>query len=302
MFAIETKGLRKLYGNRMALEGLNLQVSQGEIFGFLGPNGAGKTTAMKILTGLVSPTSGEARIFGIVPEDPHARQSIGFLPEHFRCQDWRTGAELLGFHGRLSGMNAKQLRERIPEVLSLVGLEAHGDRRIRSYSKGMQQRLGIAQALLSNPDLVMLDEPTSALDPLGRKEVRDLLRRLRSDGITVFLNSHLLTEIELVCDRVAIIDRGRVVREGPLSQLLAGAHEIRIVLDRIDDALLASVAAFGSARDIDGRSLMLDVSDVEIAPRVARCLMEKGYEIYSLTPIQRSLEEIFAEAVEGGEA
>ncbi|MBI4320565.1 MAG: ABC transporter ATP-binding protein [Chloroflexi bacterium] len=301
MLAIETDELRKLYGNKVALEGLTLQVARGEVFGFLGPNGAGKTTAVKVLAGLVAPTAGAARIFGRPPGEPATRRHIGFLPEHFRFQDWLTGAELLDFHGRLCGLKPEHRRARVHELLVLVGLEEHGDRRIRSFSKGMQQRLGIAQALVGHPDLVLLDEPTSALDPLGRKEIRDLLRALRGDGTTVFLNSHLLTEIEMVCDRVAIIDRGRVVREGALGKLLAGEHELRIILDRIDATALGVLAAFGAARQVDARTVSLEVPDVAVAPKVARCLLDKGYELYGLTPIRRSLEDIFAEAVEGGE-
>lgn len=299
-YAIETNGLSKKYGKRVALEGLTLQVTQGEVFGFLGPNGAGKTTAVKILTGLVMPNSGDARIFGLRPGDPVARQRIGFLPENFRFHDWLTGTELLHFHGRLVGLNGAQRLERVREVLKLAGLDGQGDKRVRAYSKGMQQRLGIAQALLGRPDLVLLDEPTSALDPLGRKEVRDLLRRLRGEGVTVFLNSHLLSEIEMVCDRVAIIDRGRVVRQGALGDLLAGEHELRITLDRVDSRAASILSQHGSVRRIDGQMVILEVPDVKIAPQVARGLMENGYELYSLTPIQRSLEELFAEAVTGG--
>ncbi|MBI2955251.1 MAG: ABC transporter ATP-binding protein [Chloroflexi bacterium] len=301
MQAIEINGLRKLYGTKVALEGLTLQVAQGEIFGFLGPNGAGKTTTLKILVGLIAPSAGEALIFGRSPRERAVRRRIGFLPEHFRFQDWLSGSELLSYYGHLCGMGAAQRQARIPTVLALVGLDGHGDKRVRAYSKGMQQRLGIAQALLSQPDLILLDEPTSALDPLGRKEVRDLLRRLRDEGVTVFLNSHLLGEIELVCDRVAIIDKGRVVREGPLKRLLQGEHELRITLDRIDGEVLAALAAFGEVRQVDGRTLALQVPDVGAAPRVARCLMEKGYDIYGLTPLHQSLEEIFAQAIKGGD-
>lgn len=301
MFAIETKGLRKEYGDKVALEGLTLQVAKGEVFGFLGPNGAGKTTAVKILTGLVAPTAGEARILGGSPADPATRRRIGFLPELFRFHEWLNGAELLEFHGRLCGIDSDRRRKRIAEALSLVGLAGHGDRRVRTYSKGMQQRLGIAQALLGEPDLVLLDEPTSALDPLGRKEIRDLLRNLRGEGVSVFLNSHLLSEIELICDRVAIVDRGRVVREGSLTKLLAGEHELQIKLDRVDAEVLDALSAFGHVRHATGRALVLVVPDVEVAPRVARCLMEKGYDIFGLTPVQQSLEDIFTEAVTGGE-
>lgn len=184
------------------------------MFGFLGPNGAGKTTTVKILLGLVSATSGQARLFGEPVGDAESRRRVGYLPENFRFHEWLTGAELLDFHARLAGMGRHERERRIPEVLELVGLGGRGDDLVRSYSKGMTQRIGLAQAVIHAPDLVLLDEPTSALDPVGRREVRDLIRSLRAQGMTVFLNSHLLSEVEMVCDRVAIVDRGQVVRSG----------------------------------------------------------------------------------------
>ena len=203
--AIATSSLRKDFGTRVALHDLTLAVQPGEVFGFLGPNGAGKTTAMKILLGLVRPTGGEALVFGRSPAEPAARRRVGYLPEHFRFQEWATGAELLDFHGRLAGLGGSELAGRIPELLERVGLAGRGGERVRRYSKGMTQRLGLALALLARPDLVLLDEPTSALDPVGRREVRELVRELAAGGVTVFLNSHLLTEVEAVCDRVAIV-------------------------------------------------------------------------------------------------
>ena len=239
--AIETTGLRKAYRGKVVLHDLSLTVAPGEVFGFLGPNGAGKTTTVKILLGLVRPTAGAARIFGLPAGDREARRQVGYLPENFRFHDWLTGAGLLDFHGRLAGLSAAERRSRIPEVIARVGLAGRGDERIRTYSKGMTQRIGLAQAIFHGPDLVLLDEPTSALDPVGRREVRDLIRSLRDDGVTVFLNSHLLSEVELVCDRVAIVDRGRVVRSGRLTELLGGASVIRVTVDRADRELLGAL-------------------------------------------------------------
>jgi ABC-2 type transport system ATP-binding protein len=316
--AIETIGLRKVYGRTTVLHDLTLLVEPGEVFGFLGPNGAGKTTTVKILMGLVRPTAGEARIFGLPAGDIEARRRVGYLPENFRFHDWLTGAGLLDVHGRLAGLSAEERRARIPEVIGRVGLAGRGDARIRTYSKGMTQRIGLAQAIFHRPDLVLLDEPTSALDPVGRREVRDLIRSLREDGITVFLNSHLLSEVEMVCDRVAIIDRGRVVRSGRLAELLSGVSELRVMVDRVDTELLAALkrcADVVAVEEIKGEpdsgqrapgarhraTLTLAVSDLEIAPLVAETVMRRGYQLFGLVPVHRSLEEIFMGLVEGGE-
>ena len=323
--AIETTGLRKEYGRKVVLHDLSLTVQPGEVFGFLGPNGAGKTTTIKILTGLVRPTAGQARIFGQPADDLIARRRIGYLPENFRFHDWLSGAGLLDFHGRLAGLSAEERRRRIPEVIERVGLAGRGSDRIRSYSKGMTQRIGLAQAILHRPDLVLLDEPTSALDPIGRREVRDLIRSLRAEGMTVFLNSHLLSEVEMVCDRIAIVDRCRVVRSGRLADLIGGAPEIRLTLDRIDRDLLAKLGRYGEVIAVDDRPWTMDdgsasagtpsstdhgpwsvvhlgVADLEVAPAVAETVIRAGYRLYGLVPVQRSLEDVFIGLVEGREA
>jgi len=304
--AITVQGLRKEYGRKVALHDLTLTVRPGEVFGFLGPNGAGKTTTIKILTGLVSATSGEARIFGRPVTDRLARTRVGYLPEHFRFHDWLTGAGLLDFHGRLSDLSARERAARIPEVLRLVGLAGRGDERVRGYSKGMQQRLGLAQAILHRPDLVLLDEPSSALDPVGRREVRDLIRQLRSEGVTVFLNSHLLGEVEMVCDRVAIVDHGRVVREGSLGEVVGGAPEVRLTVDRADAELLAALGGQGEVLNVeptDGGQVVvvLGIESLELVPVVARTVVSQGVALYGLVPSRRSLEEVFVSLVEGTE-
>jgi len=190
--AIRTRGLRKDFGGKVAVRSLALEVARGEVFGFLGPNGAGKSTSVKMLLGLVFPTSGEAEILGHPAGDVKTRSKVGFLPEHFRFYDWLTPAELLKLHGRLYGMSHTVLRERVPALLGLVGLTPHRDKRLRDFSKGMLQRIGLAQALLNEPDLVFLDEPTSGLDPFGRRLVRDIIKTQRDRGATVLLNYHLL--------------------------------------------------------------------------------------------------------------
>ena len=293
--------MRKAYGERVALHGLDLKVEPGEVFGFLGPNGAGKTTAVKILTGLVRADAGVARVLGRPVGEPAARRRIGYLPEHFRFQEWATGEELLDLHGRLAGLPAARRAARVAEVLELVGLAGRGRQRIRSYSKGMAQRIGLAQALLHDPELVLLDEPTSALDPVGRREVRDLIRELRGRGVTVFLNSHLLGEVELVCDRVAIIDRGRVVRGGRLAELVGPATALRLLLDRVDQHLLGALGRLGQVRSVEGMAVTLQVDDLDVAPAVADCVVRSGYRLFQLAPLQRSLEEVFVDLVQGGD-
>ncbi len=299
--AIEAVGLRKEYGGKVALHDLTLSVRAGEIFGFLGPNGAGKTTAVKILMGLVRPTAGSAWLFGRSVADPEARRRIGYLPELFRFHDWLTGEALLDFHGRLAGLSASERRKRIPRALERVGLAGRGADRVRTYSKGMTQRIGLAAAILHGPALVLLDEPTSALDPLGRREVRDLIRELRAQGVAVFLNSHLLSEVELVCDRVAIVDRGRVVRAGTLPELL-GSRELRIGVDRVDRPLLDRLRRHGQVQAVEGTTVVLRVPDLGLAPVVAEAVIGAGYRLHVLVPVQESLEEVFVRLVEGGGA
>jgi ABC-2 type transport system ATP-binding protein len=295
--AIATSGLRKAYGTRVALHDLTLAVQPGEVFGFLGPNGAGKTTAMKILLGLVRPSGGEALVFGRPPAEPAARRRIGYLPEHFRFQEWATGDELLHFHGRLAGMGAAERATRVPELLERVGLAGRGGERVRRYSKGMTQRLGLALALLGRPDLVLLDEPTSALDPVGRREVRELVRELAAAGTTVFLNSHLLTEVEAVCDRVAIVSQGRVLAGGPLDDLAGAVVQLRVLLDRVDREALGLLAGHGEVAQVEGTAVTLAVETLDVAPDLARRLVAAGYRLYGLVPLQRSLEDIFVDLV-----
>ena len=293
---IEVHGVRKTYGTTLALHDLDLVVQAGEVFGFLGPNGAGKTTTVKILLGLVRPSAGEARLFGRAATDPAARQRVGYLPENFRFHDWLTGYQLLDFHARLAGLPAAERPERIDEVLTLVGLAGRGDDRIRTYSKGMTQRIGMAQALVHRPDLVLLDEPTSALDPVGRREVRDLIRELRSAGMTVFLNSHLLSEVELVCDRVAIVDRGRVVHSGRLVDVVHGGQpELRLTVDRVDEALLALLTKHGQVIEVREATVRLSACQ---ADEVAEAVVRAGYRLHALVPSRQSLEDMFLSLVE----
>jgi len=291
--------LSKRYGQTVVLHDLSLTIQPGEVFGFLGPNGAGKTTTIKILTGLVQANAGSAHLFGSPVGDVAVRRRLGYLPEHFRFHTWLTGNELLDFHGRLAGMSGEQRRLRIPQALERVGLAGKGEARLGSYSKGMTQRIGLAQALLPGPDLVLLDEPTSALDPVGRREVRDLVRDLATQGTTVFLNSHLLTEIEMICDRVAIVDRGRVVGTGPPADLIGGISELRVTVDRVDQPLLAELRCHARLLDYDASTIVLGVGELAVAPTIARIIVQRGYELYGLVPVHRTLEDVFVGLVDG---
>ena len=205
---------------KVAVRSLNLRVGQGEVFGFLGPNGAGKTSTMNVLLGFVPPTSGTARIFGVDVREPIARQRIGYLPEQTYYYKFLTAEELLRFYAGIFGISKSETERRLDAVLKLVELDHARKRQIKTYSKGMQQRVGLAQALLNNPDLLILDEPTSGLDPIGRMKVREIIQRLKSEGKTVFFSSHELGEVETVCDRVAILHQGELKTEGRVSDLL----------------------------------------------------------------------------------
>ena len=296
--AVETAGLRKAFGGKVAVDSLTLTVDTGEVFGFLGPNGAGKTTAIKMLMGLTYPTAGSAKIMGRPVGDRAVRRKVGFLPEHFRFHDWLRADEFLDWHGQLYGMSAAERKQRIPEVLRLVGLAGETRRQLRTFSKGMLQRVGIAQALLNKPTIVFLDEPTSALDPLGRRDVRDLIRHLRADGVSVFLNSHLLSEVELVCDRVAIINHGRVMRQGTLAELLSSQLEIEMRIGTLNDNVLAALRETATSLSANGRTVTAAVGTEEAIPRLAAAVIENGGLLYELTPHRHSLEDLFVRVIE----
>jgi ABC-2 type transport system ATP-binding protein len=300
--AIQTRNLRKVFGHKVAVEGLTLEVRRGEIFGFLGPNGAGKSTSVKMLLGLVAPTAGEAIVLGAPVGDVESRRRIGFLPEHFRFYDWLTAEELLRVHGRLYGMARARLAERISTLLELVGLSEHRRQRLREFSKGMLQRIGLAQALLNEPELVILDEPTSGLDPGGRRLVRDIIKAQRERGAAVLLNSHLLGEVEVTCDRVAFIKHGRVLDSRRLDALAAGETRVRLRAGNVNGEILNGLARWTSAVSPNGHRYTLTVTSTEVLPEITRYLVAQGVDLYELTPERKSLEDIFLEIVgtEGG--
>lgn len=301
MLAIETVGLTKRYGERAVVRDLDLRVGQGEVFGFLGPNGAGKSTTVKMLLGLVHPSAGAARVLGGDPLSPRVRREVGFLPEQFRFQSWMTAHEFLRFHGRLAGLASRELRARIPEVLGTVGLAGRGDEQLGGYSKGMQQRAGLAAALLARPRLVFLDEPTSALDPIGRVEVRGVIEALRSGGVTVFLNSHLLSEVEQVCDAVAFVRAGQVVRQGQVRELQGGTA-LTLRLSQTPPELLQELGRLGRVRDVHAAGLTLELDDEARLGEVSRAVHPHA-ELLAMVPSRVSLEQLFLELVgSGGEA
>jgi ABC-2 type transport system ATP-binding protein len=296
-FAIETDRLRKVFGDNVAVRGLSLQVRRGEVFGFLGPNGAGKTTSIKMLLGLVRPTGGQGTLLGRPLTDRQVRARIGFLPEHFRFHDWLTAREFLTVHGRLYGIEPAALQTRASELLELVGLTPFQDKALRTFSKGMLQRIGLAQALLNNPELVFLDEPTSGLDPVGRRLVRDIIRDLRSEGTTVVLNSHLLSEVEITCDRVAFIKHGEVIRTSPLQNLVDGETRVAVRARGLSREIVTGLGAWGRDIRADGEHVTLTVADEAALPAIARYLVAAGAEVYALTPQKVSLEDLFIQIV-----
>jgi ABC-2 type transport system ATP-binding protein len=289
--AIHAQSLSKRYGGVVALAGLTMSVPRGEVFGFLGPNGAGKTTAVKLLTGLSRPSGGEAWVLGARCGDRETRRRIGYLPELFRYQAWLSALEVLRLHADLLGLDAATGRRSAEAALVTVGLIDRARDRAGTFSKGMQQRLGLAVAMLGEPELIFLDEPTSALDPVGRRDVRDIIHELRRRGTTVFLNSHLLGEVEQVCDRVAVVDRGVVIATGTLEELLA-AGGVRVRATGLDPGLLRRLERFGPVQ-VAGEWLSIAGLAEAGIPEVVAELAAGGARIYAVEPRHESLEERF---------
>jgi len=289
---IDVHRLAKRYGGVQALADLTLRVQRGEVFGFLGPNGAGKTTSVKLLVGLVHASAGSGSVLGYRLGDRRARKRLGYLPELFRYPDWLSAREVLHFHARVCG-HPVTVRA-VEDALLLVGLAARAGDRVATFSKGMQQRLGLAVALLGEPDLVVLDEPTSALDPSGRLEVREILHRLRASGTTVFLNSHLLTEVEQVCDRIAIVTKGRVVAQGTIAQILGARNAVRVRARANGAALEAVLERFGNVMHEDGALVVQGVENGRV-PSMVNALVAANAEVFAVEPLSATLEERFLE-------
>ena len=303
-FAIETNNLGKTYKGFTAVRGLNLNVPQGEVFGFLGPNGAGKTTTIMMLLGNIRPTSGAATLLGKPVGDVPTRRQVGFLPEKFQFHEFLTATEFLHLHGKLNGMTSDERNRRIPIVLERVGLADRAKSKIREFSKGMQQRVGLAQAILHEPQLVILDEPTSALDPIGRRDVRDIVMELRGQGKTVLLNSHLLSEIEMTCDRVAIIKRGQVATQGTMDELLGFSSAVDIEVRDMNDAAMSAVRLIAARLKIERvpvTKFTASVRSEDDISELARAIVQNGARLVALVPRRETLEQLFMRIIEGGE-
>jgi ABC-2 type transport system ATP-binding protein len=274
---------------------LTLSVRRGEIFGFLGPNGAGKSTSIKMLLGLASPTSGEAFVLAAPAGDVPIRRHIGFLPENFRFYEWLTPPELLHLHGRLCGVSDAVLEKRVPALIDLVGLTPHSDKRLQNFSKGMLQRIGLAQALVHEPELIFLDEPTSGLDPLGRRMVRDIIRAQRERGATVFLNSHILSEIEITCDEVVFIREGEVVTNRDLRAQHEEAVRVEVRARKLSPECATGLSRWTSSVEVDAdeERLTFTTPTREALPDILCYLVTSGAQVYQFTPQKLSLEELF---------
>jgi ABC-2 type transport system ATP-binding protein len=292
-YAVRTQNLCKVFGGKVAVRDLTLAVPRGEIFGFLGPNGAGKSTSIKMLLGLAKPTSGEAFVLGAPSGDVEIRRRIGFLPENFRFYEWLTPAELLHLHGRLCGVDAGELSKRVPALIELVGLTPHIDKRLQNFSKGMLQRVGLAQALIHEPDIIFLDEPTSGLDPLGRRTVRDIIRAQRDRGATVFLNSHLLSEIEITCDRVVFIREGEVVTSRDMRTQQEETVRVEVRARKLSLECVTGLARWSPSVQVDEERLTMTTQSRETLPDILRYLVATGADVYQFTPQRLSLEELF---------
>ncbi len=296
---IEAQGLRKVYrsglrGRRVeALDGICLRVEPGRVFGLLGENGAGKTTTVKILLGLTRPTAGSAALFGRPAADPASRRRVGYLPEGHRFPGYLTARQTLSIFGRMSGLDAKTLDRRSDELLSRVKLSAWRDVRVKKFSKGMTQRLGLAAALVHDPDVLLLDEPTDGVDPLGRREIRDLLQEEAGRGKAILLNSHLLSEVERLCDRVAVLRSGRVVAEGSIADLTERGSRYRLVATGVDERLMAAFRETGASIERVNGYFDLSARDLDHLNALVDRLRAGGAKLQELSRVRSSLEDVF---------
>ncbi|MBI3805006.1 MAG: ABC transporter ATP-binding protein [Nitrospirae bacterium] len=304
--AIQTQHLTKSFRTgfwlkeTLSLSDLNLEVEEGRIFGFLGHNGAGKTTTIKLLIGVLYPTSGDALIFGKSISEIAVKREIGFLPESPYFYDYLTGFEFLDFCGQLFGMGQKERSRRITALFELVHLQGAEKEQLRKYSKGMLQRIGLAQALINDPKLVILDEPMSGLDPIGRKDVRDIIVRLREEGKTVFFSTHVLSDAEMICDEVGIIIKGRLRNKGKLEEMLnPKLRSIEVCLTGLSREKETSLKAFSERLTIRGQELYLTLDNQETLAKLIHWTEQQGGEIVSIVPRKESLEDIFMEEMKG---
>ena len=301
--AIETRGLTKIFRTRwkrrevLAVDDISLRIARGATFGLLGPNGAGKTTFVKLLLSSVHATAGAASIFGRDSRQPEARRPVGYLPENHRFPTYFTGIGMLDFYAALSGLPWRERRPRIAELLERVGLEKWGDTRIGKYSKGMLQRLGLAQALMHSPSLLILDEPSDGVDPIGRREIREILHALEEKGVTIFINSHLLTEVELFCHEVAILHHGKVALLGKVADLTAGSG-YRLTAAHVPDALIEALRAKAAAVAIQDGLVEFQFPNREEANQAVDRLRAESCQIESMVRSHSTLEEVFVRTID----
>jgi ABC-2 type transport system ATP-binding protein len=304
MYAVETSGLRKSYHvgfwrktEKVALHGLDLQVDEGEVFGFLGPNGAGKTTTLKILNGLVFATAGRARIFGMEPDDLRVRAMVGFLPEQPYFYDYLTAGELLEYYGTLSGLSAEESRRRGAKMLDRVGLSDCSGMQLRKFSKGMLQRVGIAQAILHDPKLLFLDEPMSGLDPVGRHEVRQLIQELADEGKTIFFSTHIISDAEALCDRVAVVNKGQLRGVGVVAELVAETvHRYELIWQGA--GAIERMRELGAECRASGDTVRAQVAEEKLNGALDILRRAPGVRIISVNAVRATLEEYFLKKLE----
>lgn len=299
--AVATVDLRKTYGAIEALKGVSLTVEPGQIYGLLGQNGAGKSTLVKILLGIVRPTDGEATLLGERVGNARVRRRVGYLPEDHQFPGYHTANSLLDFYGRLYGLSGSDRRKKAEEALAVVGLSKRKDYKVRTYSKGMKQRLGIAQALFHDPEVIFLDEPTDGVDPVGRKEIRDLLQQLKGEGRTIFFNSHLLSEVEMISDRVAILHQGQIVRQGTVAELTKQANRYTIGLAAGQSFPIEDVRGLGYKPETAGDFVEIEVPEGQSIDPVLALLQAKGLNLRHLVEKKQTLEDVFVSMVETSE-
>ena len=293
--AISITNLTKRFGAVKAVQDLSLEVQQGEVFGFLGPNGAGKTTTLRVLLGLLFPTSGTARLLDIPVTDPRSRARVGYLPETPSIKRFLTAEEYLTYSAKLAGVDG--LPEKVATLLATVGLAEARKRRVGEFSKGMLQRLGLAQALISDPDLLILDEPTAGLDPIAHKEIRDLILAQKGKGKTVFLSSHLLSDVERTCDRIAILNQGRLQKLGRIQDLAEVRERLKLTVSEVTDPLLSSLRQLSPALTVDRNILYLDTQGRDLSEEVIKHVKASGVKLLSMEVERESLEDLFYRTV-----
>ncbi len=289
-------------GEVRALDDVCFEVHPGEIFGLLGPNGAGKTTMVKVLLGSLHPTSGTASINGYDIRTEVARREIGFLPENHRFPSYLTGRQMLLCFGGMAGLSATEIKTKIDPLLKMVGMLDWQNTKLRKYSKGMMQRLGLAQALVNDPDLIFLDEPTDGVDPIGRREIRDILLGLKKQGKTIFLNSHLLSEVESVCDRVGILNKGKLIKIGPIEGLISTKPAYRVETAALNDDIIEKIKNLFPQANIENNIIAITLDDSKQINSLVDLLRQSEIDVISVTPIKVSLEDSFMRLIKGDEA